>query len=113
MKTRCLLLFTLSWVLVNAALPARAAAPTIDSQPKDQAVAIYQPAAFDVIASGTAKLYYQWRKDGVPIAGATNYQIVFPHAQFADAGLYSVVVSNAENSVTSAAAVLTVNPPNG
>src|SRR5262249_53401216 len=56
---------------------------------------------------------YQWRKDGVPIADATNDQIVLPHAQFSDAGRYSVAVSNAENTVTSTDAVLAVKPPVG
>jgi len=49
----------------------------------------------------------------VPIVGATNDQIVLGHAQFSDAGTHSVVVSNAEGSVTSVNAALTVNPPKG
>ena len=49
----------------------------------------------------------------MPIVGATNDQIVLGHAQFSDAGTHSVVVSNAEGSVTSADARLTVNSPTG
>src|SRR2546429_5880507 len=76
-------------------------------------VILYQPAAFGVIASGTAPLGYKWRKDGVPIAGATNDQIVLTHPQFSDAGQYSVVVANIESSVISIDATLTVNAPKG
>src|SRR5437870_6391603 len=101
----------LLWALVNVALTVSAAQPTISFQPRSQTVILYQQAAFGVIASGTDHLSYQWRKDGVAIAGATHDQIVLAHAQFSDAGQYSVVVSNAEGSLTSAEAVLTVNSP--
>src|SRR5437867_11435807 len=103
MKPHFPLLFTLS-CLLGTALIGQAASPRVSFQPKDQAVTLYQQAAFGVIASGTLPLSYQWHKDGVPIAGATNDQIVLAHAQFADAGPYSVVVSNTESSVTSAEA---------
>src|ERR1044071_7874040 len=118
MKTRLhpqplFLTFVLTCLLVDAVLTVRAAAPTIDFQPKDQTVIIYQPAAFGVIARGTTPLSYQWRRDGVPIAGATNDQIVLAQPQFSAVGRYSVVVSNAEDSATSAEAMLTVNSPKG
>ena len=87
--------------------------PSINYQPRSQTVILYQLAAFGVIASGTAPLSYQWRQDAMPIAGATNDQIVLVHPQFSDAGQYSVVVSNAEGSLTSGDAELTVNPPKG
>jgi uncharacterized delta-60 repeat protein len=96
-------------MLVSVVTAAIAAAPTIYHQPQSQTVILYQPAAFSVETSGTAPLWYQWRKDGVPIDGATTNQLVFAHSQFADAGLYSVVVSNALSSVTSVDARLTVN----
>jgi uncharacterized delta-60 repeat protein len=96
-----------------SALTATAATPAIDYAPRSQTVILYQPASFGVIASGTAPLRYQWRKDGVPIDGATNDQMVLAHAQFSDAALYSVTVSNAEGSATSGDAALTVNAPVG
>jgi uncharacterized delta-60 repeat protein len=105
--------FLLPCMLVNMALTVSAAPLSINFQPKDQSVILYQQAAFGVIASGTAPLAYQWRKDGVPIVGATNDQIVLAQAQFFDAGRYSVIISNSENSVTSADTDLTVNAPKG
>jgi uncharacterized delta-60 repeat protein len=106
----CSLIFCL--LIVNAS-KLSAAAPSITFQPKDQTVILYQPAAFGVIASGTAPLSYQWRKDGVPIADATNDHITLAQPQFSDGAAYSVIVSNAESSATSADAVLTVNSPKG
>src|SRR5438067_1002339 len=99
-------------VLILHAVPvARAIPPTIAYQPRDQAVILYQQAAFGVIASGTPPLAYQWRKDGVPIAGATEDQIVIEQAEFTDEGLYSVTVFNSEGTVVSPSARLSVNPP--
>jgi uncharacterized delta-60 repeat protein len=76
-------------------------------------VVVYQRASFGVIASGTAPLSFQWQTNGAPIPGATNDQLVISQARFADAGLYSVVVSNVEGHVTSADAGLTVKAPVG
>src|SRR5207342_943102 len=56
-------------------------------------------------------LFYQWNKDGVPMVGATNDQIVITRAQFSDAGQFSVTVSNAEGRATSSDVGLTVNAP--
>src|SRR5262245_28283906 len=103
--------FALTWMLVGATPVVTAAPPSIDYPPRNETVILYQQAAFGVIARGAAPLSYQWRKDGMLIAGATNDQIVLRQAHFSDAGLYSVVVSNAEGSVTSAEAGLTVNLP--
>ncbi len=52
---------------------------------------------------------YQWRKDGIAIAGATGTSYTTPPIQGADSGsLYDVVVSGPCASATSAPAVLTV-----
>src|SRR5437870_488864 len=84
--------FLLPLAILAAWTSTAFAQPVITSQPQSQTVILYQPAAFRVIASGTSPLSYQWRKDGVPIAGATNDEIVLAHAQFSDTGRYSVVV---------------------
>ena len=77
-------------------------------QAQGQAVFTDAAAAFSVAATGTG-LSYQWQKDGVAIAGATNPTYTTPPAGPADHGAaYSVVVSNAGGSVTSAAAQLTL-----
>src|SRR5207247_4802917 len=58
----------------SATLTVNAApvAPTITTQPANQTVTAGQTATFTVTAAGTAPLAYQWQKNGVNIAGATN-----------------------------------------
>lgn len=65
--------------------------------------------SFSVSATGTAPLAFQWRKSGVSIPGATSSSLTLASAQPADAGSYTVAVSNAAGSATSAAATLSVH----
>ena len=84
-------------------------APLITTQPSDQTVVNGQPATFSVSASGDAPITYQWRRGGVNIDGATaaSFTLVLP--QLLDSGsVWSVVVSNAAGSTTSAGASLIV-----
>jgi hypothetical protein len=84
-------------------------APTITTQPSSSSVTAGSAASFSVVASGTATLSYQWRKDGTAISGATSSTYSISSTLASDAGSYSVVVTNSVGSVTSSAAVLTVN----
>jgi hypothetical protein len=85
--------------------------PTITTQPASQTVTAGQTATFTVVASGTAPLSYQWRKNGVAISGATSSSYTTPATATSDSGsTFSVVVSNTAGTVTSSAATLTVNP---
>jgi hypothetical protein len=52
---------------------------------------------------------YQWYKDETAISNATTSSYSIPTIKSADTGTYSCIVSNGCNSVTSAAANLTVN----
>jgi uncharacterized delta-60 repeat protein len=61
-----------------------------------------------VIAGSSPSL--QWRKDGVPIEGATTPTLTFSAVQFTSAGRYDVVATNTFGTATTAAAVLTVTP---
>jgi hypothetical protein len=82
-------------------------------QPQDQAVFEGQPAMFQVWASGTDGLTYQWRRNGIPIAGAIDSHVATQATVPGDDGTtYSVAVTNAGGApVESRAARLTVNPP--
>jgi hypothetical protein len=62
-------------------------------------------------ASGARPLTYQWRCNGTNLMGATNAWLALSNVQFDQAGLYSVVVSNAYGIATSAEAQLAVLPP--
>jgi hypothetical protein len=88
--------------------------PTITLQPQSQTVACHSNAQFTVAAAGPPPLHYQWRKNGAPLAGATDtaYSVTPLTCQGPDS--YSVVVTNSGGSITSAVAILTVldtNPP--
>ena len=85
--------------------------PAITTQPVGVAVVTGQRAAFAVVATGSPTPTFQWRKDGVNISGATQATLSFAAVITADAGGYDVIVSNAARTVTSNAAVLTVNVP--
>ncbi|MBP9838203.1 MAG: chemotaxis protein, partial [Proteobacteria bacterium] len=84
---------------------------SITTPPANQTVSAGQRATFSVTAAGTGNLRYQWRKNGVNIAGATARNYTTPNTAFGDNGaLYSVVVTDTYGSiVTSTAATLTVN----
>ena len=87
--------------------------PSVTAGPQSQTVAVTTPASFDVTATGTAPLSYQWRRNGVPINGATGTSFNIASAELSDDGsLYDVVVSNIGGSATSAPATLNVFIPN-
>jgi photosystem II stability/assembly factor-like uncharacterized protein len=85
---------------------------TIIAPPADCNVLAPADAAFSVTAAGDAPLAYRWRRNGNPIAGATNATYTLsPTSKAADNGAtFDVMVSNPYGSVTSAAATLTVRP---
>ena len=66
-----------------------------------------QSASFTVSATGIPNPAYQWLKDSAPISGATGATFGIASAVRANAGNYSVIVSNAAGSVTSSVAALT------
>jgi hypothetical protein len=88
-----------------------AVAPTITQQPASLSVRANDPASFSVIAGGSSPFTFQWRFNGANILGATGAAFTIPQAQNADAGTYTVVVTNAAGSVISAGATLTIAPP--
>jgi hypothetical protein len=87
--------------------------PFLQAGPVSQTVSAGQDVVFAVGAFGLPAPAYQWQKNGVAISGATGSTLFLPGAQAGDAGNYSVVVSNAIGSVTSASATLTVIPDPG
>jgi len=89
--------------------PVSATAPQITTQPANQTVSVGQMATFSVVATGTAPLQYQWRKNGSAITGATGSSYQTPATVSGDNGSsFTVVVTNATGNTTSSAATLTV-----
>jgi hypothetical protein len=83
-------------------------APVIFTQPASQSKAIGDTATFSVSLAGSLPLYYQWRKGGVAIAGATSSIYTVAPVAPASAGSYNVLVTNAFGSALSSNALLTV-----
>jgi alpha-tubulin suppressor-like RCC1 family protein len=82
----------------------------ITEQPVSESVYGGELAQFGVESRHVGPISYEWRYKGSPVLGATNVYFVINNAGTNDAGPYSVVVSNASGSVTSAIAILNVTP---
>jgi hypothetical protein len=82
--------------------------PVITQSP--QAVTINESldVTFNVVATGEF-LHYQWQRADADIAGATNSTLSLPTVSPAQAGVYTVIVTNFGGAVTSAPALLTIN----
>jgi hypothetical protein len=86
-----------------------ASTPTIVTQPQGTSARAGTSTQFTVVAAGTPTLYFQWHKDGNPIAGATMSTLPLNAVGALDAGAYSVIVSNSLGVTPSHAAVLVVD----
>jgi Concanavalin A-like lectin/glucanases superfamily/Immunoglobulin I-set domain len=84
--------------------------PAFVTQP--QGVSLYAGDNFRLsgVASGTAPLAYQWLKNGANVIGATNSVLTFAPSQLTDAGLYTLVASNAYGTATSSVANVQLQP---
>ncbi len=91
----------------------------ITGEPADQSAFNGGTAAFTVSTFGSAPVYYQWQRNGISltngggISGANAATLSISNVSVSDAAVYTVVVSNTMNSVTSEDAILEVNfsPP--
>lgn len=82
----------------------------ISAQPSDAVVCSGGKATFSVAATGSA-LKFQWRRNGVEIAGATSPRLEIASAKAVDAGTYDVFARGACGTVRSSAAKLTLEEP--
>ncbi|CAN5738273.1 hypothetical protein BH10BAC2_BH10BAC2_35130 [soil metagenome] len=82
---------------------------SITTQPVSQAVCSGSSMTFSV-AAGAGTLTYQWRKNTVPIGGATSSSYTINPVAVGDAGTYNVIITNSVcGTATSSGAILTVN----
>jgi beta-galactosidase len=83
--------------------------PSITTQPASVTAGTGQTASFNVVATGTYPLTYQWYNNGTAISGATAANYTTPALTIQNNGAnYDVVVTNTAGSVTSSIAELTV-----
>ncbi len=85
--------------------------PVISRAPSDTSALLGTNVVLNVYALGDAPLSYQWSKDGMAIAGATNLALRLTGLQAADAGSYSVAVTNAGGTTLSVPATLSLVAP--
>ncbi len=93
----------LGFALLGVAIPA--------AWPSSGTAIVGQSVTISVTNDGTSPFTYQWKKNGVNIAGATASTYVITAAQVADAGAYMVAVGNqwTTTPILSDVATLTVN----
>ncbi len=107
-KTNSLIVAT---ILISGGIGQTFALPRITTQPSDQSVSLGAPVTNLVSASSSAPpISYQWRFNDVEIAGAIKRTLVLTNVQSANAGGYSVVVTDTSGSTTSQVARLEVDP---
>jgi hypothetical protein len=80
--------------------------PGITAQPVSQQVCAGSSTTLSVAANFANT--YQWKLNGTPIPGAINSTYVISSAASADAGNYTVTISNSSGSITSNAAKVVV-----
>jgi len=82
--------------------------PVITTNPQSIYVGTGGTAVFNVGASGTAPLAYQWYFNDGPVAGGSSALLTLTNVQPFQAGPYYAVVSNPYGSATSQVAILDV-----
>ncbi|MGC4072788.1 MAG: pectinesterase family protein [Nibricoccus sp.] len=101
--------------IATLTISSGAVAPSIATDPVSATVLVGGANTFTTVVNGTAPLSYQWQKSTdnganyTNISSATSSSYAIASATLTDAGLYRLVVTNAQGSATSAAATLTVN----
>ena len=80
----------------------------ITTPPASQSAWPYSNVTFAVTQTGSQPIGYQWRWAGTNLPNATNASLTKTSVLPADAGSYSVLITNTISAVTSAPAVLTI-----
>jgi hypothetical protein len=103
----------ISGMQISSATVVTGTPPSIVAQPQSQTVGIGSAVTFTVTATGTAPLGYRWRFGTTSLGGANGSTLLLTNVQLANAGSYSVVVTNGFGSATSSSAglVVTGTPP--
>jgi hypothetical protein len=89
-----------------------AVAPAIITHPYGQTVKQGATVSFSVLSAGDPPLTYFWENNSQIVSGGTNMTLVLTNVQSGDAGVYSVVVSNASGTAASFPARLQVTTSN-
>src|SRR5690606_28819298 len=85
-------------------------APTIASFSPSATVTEGTALTLTLSVTGTTPFTYQWRKEGVPISGATSNKLTLDPIRVGDSGSYTVAVTNVAGSVTGGPILIAVTP---
>lgn len=68
--------------------------PHVSSPLLSRTALLNAPCSFEPRATGSLPLSFQWTFNGQPLPSATEQRLILPNAGLADAGMYSLTVSN-------------------
>ncbi len=83
----------------------------ITAEPIDLVANVDETPVFEVVASGSAPVTYQWKRNGIPLENQVYSTYRLKDVQMRDAGVYTVDIKNPVGSLTSRDAMLTVLDP--
>ena len=92
--------------------------PVFVQTPASQAVGVGSNANFAAVVSGTSPFSYQWDRngyilvdDGIHITGSTTSSLSISNLSTADAGNYTLTVTNQSGSASAMAVLVVMTPP--
>ena len=97
--------------LRGVAMPLPPTPPQMTTLPVNVTTQAQQSASFTAVAIGSAPLAYQWYRGATPLAGQTRRTLALTGLTPADAGTYTVVVTNSLGSTNASAALTVITPP--
>ncbi|MDP3207780.1 MAG: hypothetical protein Q8M65_01400, partial [Rhodoglobus sp.] len=89
-------------------LPLDVPAPVLATAPAGQTFVVGGTGSLTVALEGAGPFAYQWFKNGAALVGANFATLTFANISAADAGSYTVAVTSAGGTTTSAPAVVTI-----
>lgn len=95
----------------DVSFTTRLVRPVIKSTPETVSILAGKIVNFSVQVEGAEPMSYQWLFNGTNIADATASVLTIPSVQLSDAGLYSVIVTNAFGAAQGDIATLSVTLP--
>ncbi|MGZ5567636.1 MAG: immunoglobulin domain-containing protein [Limisphaerales bacterium] len=95
-------------VSTNISTTVIGTAPAITMQPTSAIVDPGASATFNVTATGSAPLSYQWLFNSIAIAGSTASSLSIDSVQTSNVGTYACSISNSAGAITSSDATLAI-----